>query len=83
MSRGLACPRGTLDREVDGLGPTGREDDGAGLRADAPGQPLMGLVEGLPGAPPEPCGDEGLAPSPSRCGSMASSTSGRSGDEAA
>ena len=44
-----AGPGGTLQREVVGLGAAAGEHDLAGIRADRPREPLVGIVERLPG----------------------------------
>ena len=44
-----AGPRGALEREVVGLGAAAREHDLARVRADRAGEPLVGVVERLPG----------------------------------
>ena len=44
-----AGPGGALEREVVGLGPAAREHDLAGVRADRPREPLVGVVERLAG----------------------------------
>src|SRR5262249_56843806 len=49
----LARPGRALQAEVQRLGPAGCEDELPRLRADLPGDPLMGLVEARPRPTPE------------------------------
>ena len=80
---GAAGPRGALDREVARLGAAAREHDLARVRADRRREAVVGVVERLARGASERVVDDGLPNVPPRNGSIASSTSGRTGVVAA